>query len=83
VAFPLGGGSRFLFQYLWIIALFPLVMLAPNTQEILGRFQPALDFRREVSPASRAAHACRAGSSRQSLRGSFAHARERVPPYQF
>jgi len=47
VAFPLGGGSRFLFQYLWIIALFPLAMLAPNTQEILGRFQPALDFRRE------------------------------------
>jgi hypothetical protein len=32
-------------QYAWIIALLPVVMLAPNTQEILGRFQPALNFR--------------------------------------
>jgi D-alanyl-lipoteichoic acid acyltransferase DltB (MBOAT superfamily) len=47
VAFPLGGGSRLVFQYLWIIALLPVAMLAPNTQELLGRFQPALDFRRE------------------------------------
>jgi alginate O-acetyltransferase complex protein AlgI len=44
-AFPLGGGSRFVFQYLWIFVLLPLVMFAPNTQEILGRFQPALNFR--------------------------------------
>mgnify|MGYP003694201899 CR=1 FL=1 len=44
VAFPLGGGSRLVFQYSWIVALLPLVMLAPNTQEILGRFQPALNF---------------------------------------
>jgi alginate O-acetyltransferase complex protein AlgI len=45
VAFHLGGGAQFVFQYLWIVALLPLVMLAPNTQEILGRFQPALNFR--------------------------------------
>lgn len=45
VVFPLGGGSRLIFQYSWIVALLPLVMLAPNTQEILGRFQPALNFR--------------------------------------
>ena len=45
VAFQLGGGSRFVLQYAWIIALLPVVMLAPNTQEILGRFQPALNFR--------------------------------------
>jgi len=44
VAFPLGGGSRLVFQYAWIVALLPLVMLAPNTQEILGNFQPALNF---------------------------------------
>ena len=44
VAFHLGGGARFVFQYLWIVALLPLVILAPNTQEILGRFQPALNF---------------------------------------
>ena len=45
VVFHLGGGAHFMFQYLWIVALLPLVMLAPNTQEILGRFQPALNFR--------------------------------------
>ena len=45
VAFPLGGGSRLVFQYLWILVLLPLVMLAPNTQEILGRFEPALGLR--------------------------------------
>jgi alginate O-acetyltransferase complex protein AlgI len=45
VAFHLGGGAHFVFQYSWIVALLPLVMLAPNTQEILGRFQPALNFR--------------------------------------
>ena len=44
IAFPLGGGSRLVFQYSWIVALLPVVMLAPNTQEILGRFQPALNF---------------------------------------
>src|SRR5437660_12485791 len=44
LSFHLGGGAHFVFQYLWIAALLPLVMLAPNTQEILGRFQPALNF---------------------------------------
>jgi alginate O-acetyltransferase complex protein AlgI len=44
IAFPLGGGSRFVFQYAWVLVLLPVVMLAPNTQEILGRFQPALNF---------------------------------------
>ncbi|TMH59499.1 MAG: MBOAT family protein [Betaproteobacteria bacterium] len=45
LSFHLGGGAHFVFQYLWLTALLPLVMLAPNTQEILGRFQPALSFR--------------------------------------
>jgi alginate O-acetyltransferase complex protein AlgI len=51
VAFPLGGASRFMFQYVWIVVLLPLVMLAPNTQDILGRFQPALNFRDTRGPA--------------------------------
>ena len=51
MAFPLGGGAHFVFQYLWIIVLLPLVMLAPNTQEIFGRFQPALDFRGSPAPS--------------------------------
>jgi alginate O-acetyltransferase complex protein AlgI len=51
VVFHLGGGAHFVFQYLWIVALLPLVMVAPNTQEILGRFQPALNFRGPPAPA--------------------------------
>src|SRR5437660_10597172 len=51
LSFHLGGGAHFVFQYLWIVALLPLVMLAPNTQEILGRFQPALNFRGPPAPA--------------------------------
>jgi alginate O-acetyltransferase complex protein AlgI len=51
VAFHLGGGAHFVFQYLWVAALLPLVLLAPNTQEILGRFQPALSFRGSDAPA--------------------------------
>jgi alginate O-acetyltransferase complex protein AlgI len=45
VGFALGGGARFVSQYLWIAVLLPLVMVAPNTQEILGRFEPALNLR--------------------------------------
>ena len=41
----LGGGYQFLMQYAWILILLPFVMLAPNTQEFLARFQPALDVR--------------------------------------
>jgi hypothetical protein len=44
VAFVLGGASHFIEQYAWVLLLLPLTIFAPNTQEILGRFQPALDF---------------------------------------
>jgi alginate O-acetyltransferase complex protein AlgI len=54
VNLQLGGGSHSVFQYLWIGVLLPFVMFAPNTQEILGRFQPALDYRAGAS-ASRLA----------------------------
>jgi D-alanyl-lipoteichoic acid acyltransferase DltB (MBOAT superfamily) len=53
VAFTLGGGSRFLLQYAWIVVLLPIVMLAPNTQQLLGRFQPALDFVRGAPQSAR------------------------------
>ena len=52
-AFALGGGSRFVAQYTWIIVLLPLTLFAPNTQEILARFQPALDFHGSALPATR------------------------------
>jgi D-alanyl-lipoteichoic acid acyltransferase DltB (MBOAT superfamily) len=38
----LGGGSDFVFTYAWIAALLIVALLAPNTQQILSRFQPAL-----------------------------------------
>ena len=37
-----GGGRMFVFTYLWILLLLPVVFLAPNTQQIMGRFEPAL-----------------------------------------
>jgi D-alanyl-lipoteichoic acid acyltransferase DltB (MBOAT superfamily) len=46
VRFYLGGGSQFVVQYAWILILLPFTMLAPNTQEFLVRFQPALDLSR-------------------------------------
>jgi hypothetical protein len=48
VGFHLGGGARFVYQYLWISVLLPVVMLAPNTQEILGRFEPALNVEKRA-----------------------------------
>jgi alginate O-acetyltransferase complex protein AlgI len=35
-----GGGM----QIIWIVAMFGFVWLLPNTQEILRRYQPAIDF---------------------------------------
>ena len=43
VAFDLGGGTRFVAAWAWIVALFLVARFAPNTQEIMGRFEPALD----------------------------------------
>lgn len=45
VAFTLGGGAQFVSTWAWIVVLLPVVFLAPNTQEILARFEPALGFR--------------------------------------
>lgn len=42
----LGGGSVFVESWSWIFIAAVLVFAFPNTQEILGRFGPALDFQR-------------------------------------
>jgi D-alanyl-lipoteichoic acid acyltransferase DltB (MBOAT superfamily) len=44
VDFALGGGSAFVYAWLWIAGLFALAVLAPNSQQIVGRFRAALDF---------------------------------------
>ena len=44
VTFTPGGGRDFLMNFVWVVALLPVVFLAPNTQQIMQRFQPALDY---------------------------------------
>ena len=45
VVFTPGGGRDFMMTYVWVMALLPVVFLAPNTQQIMHRFSPALDQR--------------------------------------
>jgi len=49
VVFTPGGARDLVMTYAWIVALLPIVFLAPNTQQILARFQPALDAVREAA----------------------------------
>lgn len=43
VVFTSGGGREFTMTFTWIIALLPIIFWAPNSQEIMGKFKPALD----------------------------------------
>jgi alginate O-acetyltransferase complex protein AlgI len=45
VVFTPGGGRDFMMTYVWVMVLLPVVFLAPNTQQIMHRFSPALDQR--------------------------------------
>jgi len=38
----LGGGSDFIFTYLWVGTLLIATLMLPNTQQIMSRFEPAL-----------------------------------------
>jgi len=42
--FYLGGGSRFIQTYAWVALGAALAFLAPNTQQIMDRFEPALAY---------------------------------------
>jgi hypothetical protein len=42
----LAGGSQFIFTWLWIAALLVAVLAMPNTQQIMGRFEPAMHLHR-------------------------------------
>jgi alginate O-acetyltransferase complex protein AlgI len=48
VQFNTGGGNEFLLAWGWIMALAAIAFLLPNTQEIMRRYRPALDFGRAV-----------------------------------
>ncbi|MEX2618070.1 MAG: MBOAT family protein [Alphaproteobacteria bacterium] len=54
------SGAQFMETWMWIIALVPLALFTPNTQQILGNFAPALDFR-----ADRTSHQLRWMPSRR------------------
>jgi D-alanyl-lipoteichoic acid acyltransferase DltB (MBOAT superfamily) len=43
VAFTPGGGRDFVMTFVWVAALMPIVFLAPNTQQVMKLFKPALD----------------------------------------
>ncbi|MES2878575.1 MAG: MBOAT family protein [Pseudomonadota bacterium] len=43
VIFTPGAGRVFIMTFIWIAALLPIVFLAPNTQQIMSGFKPALD----------------------------------------
>ena len=50
VTFYLGGGARFVQTYGWVALAFAIAMLAPNTQQIMHRFKPALDYDPQRDP---------------------------------
>lgn len=41
----LGGGSQFLYTWLWLALLLPIALIMPNTQQIMEHFDPAVDTR--------------------------------------
>jgi D-alanyl-lipoteichoic acid acyltransferase DltB (MBOAT superfamily) len=52
VHFYLGGGSEFVWSYAWIFASLLITLLAPNTQQLLRRFSPALGVHHAEPEAS-------------------------------
>jgi hypothetical protein len=38
----LGGGADFVLTYLWVSGLLAVVLVIPNTQQVMARFEPAL-----------------------------------------
>jgi len=56
VSFSAGGGVQFVMNYVWIIALLPIVFFSPNSQQIMRLHQPALlQHPEEEAPPSRLA----------------------------
>ncbi|MCB1788669.1 MAG: MBOAT family protein [Gammaproteobacteria bacterium] len=40
----LGGGSQFLYTWMWILALFPVALAMPNTQQVMRSVEPAINL---------------------------------------
>ncbi|WP_291993799.1 MBOAT family protein [Candidatus Accumulibacter sp. ACC003] len=44
IEFTLGGGKQFLLTWAWDLALLSIALFLPNTQQIMYRYRPGLDF---------------------------------------
>ncbi len=44
VTFYLGGGARFMQTYMWVMLAAGIAFLLPNTQQLMDKFDPALDY---------------------------------------
>ena len=44
ISFYMGGGARFVQTYAWVLFAAAITFLLPNTQQLTGRFCPALDY---------------------------------------
>jgi alginate O-acetyltransferase complex protein AlgI len=44
VSLQLGGGAKFVEAWVWILIAMPIAFLAPNTQQIMSKFEPALAY---------------------------------------
>ena len=44
VQFALGGGSRFMLTWSWVVCLLVIALFLPNAQELMSRHRPGLDF---------------------------------------
>lgn len=51
ISFYLGGGTRFLQTYTWVLLAGVIAFSLPNTQQLMAHFEPALDYRREGNAA--------------------------------
>ena len=54
VTFYLGGGTRFIQTYTWVMLAAAVAFLLPNTQQIMDRFEPALDYEARKDAAASA-----------------------------
>ncbi|HJV74666.1 MAG TPA: MBOAT family protein [Noviherbaspirillum sp.] len=56
ISFYLGGGARFVQTYAWVLLAGAIAFSLPNTQQLMGRFEPALDYRFNGSTAFTGSH---------------------------
>lgn len=51
ITFYLGGGTRFVQTYTWVLIAAGIAFLLPNTQQIMDKFDPALDYQSDKDSA--------------------------------